>query len=48
MCSFDHYNIITDRIIACNMKSVPLKEGELDIAVFPLSLMGTLQDFVSS
>ena len=40
MCSFDHYNIITDRIIACNMKSVPLKEGELDIAVFPLSLMG--------
>lgn len=40
MCSFDHHNIINDRIIACDMKSVPLKDGELDIAVFSLSLMG--------
>ncbi|MGC1927827.1 MAG: helicase-related protein [Candidatus Nitrosopolaris sp.] len=40
MYSLDHHNIINEKIIACNMKSVPLKDGELDIAVFSLSLMG--------
>ena len=41
MYSFDHHNIINEKIIACDMKSVPLKEnGKLDVAVFCLSLMG--------
>jgi hypothetical protein len=40
MYSFDHHNIINEKIMACDMKSVPLKDGELDIAVFSLSLMG--------
>ena len=41
MYNFDHHNIINDKIIACDMKSVPLKEdGKLDVAVFCLSLMG--------
>ena len=39
--SFDHHNILNDKIIACDIKSVPLKrDGQLDIAVFCLSLMG--------
>jgi ribosomal RNA-processing protein 8 len=38
---FDHHKILNDKIIACDMKSVPLKrDGQLDIAVFCLSLMG--------
>jgi superfamily II DNA or RNA helicase len=38
--SFDHHNILNDKIIACDIKSVPLKrDGQLDIAVFCLSLM---------
>lgn len=41
MYNFDHHNIINDKIIVCDMKSVPLKEdGKLDVAVFCLSLMG--------
>ncbi len=40
MYIFDHHNIINEKIIACNMKSVPVNDGELDIAVFSLSLMG--------
>jgi ribosomal RNA-processing protein 8 len=41
MYNFDHHNILNDKIIACDMKSVPLKEnGKLDVAVFCLSLMG--------
>ena len=41
MYSFDHHNILNEKIIACNMKSVNhVKDGELDIAVFSLSLMG--------
>ena len=41
MYNFDHHNVINDKIIACDMKSVPLKEdGMLDVAVFCLSLMG--------
>jgi len=39
--SFDHHNIINDKIITCDMKLVPLKgNGQLDVAVFCLSLMG--------
>jgi hypothetical protein len=41
MYNFDHHNIINDKIIVCDMKSVPLKEdGKLDVVVFCLSLMG--------
>jgi len=40
MYSFDHHKILNDRIIPCDMKSVPLHNGQLDIAVFCLSLMG--------
>jgi superfamily II DNA or RNA helicase len=40
MYSFDHHNIINEKIIPCNMKSVPVKDGGLDIAVFSLSIMG--------
>jgi superfamily II DNA or RNA helicase len=41
MYNFDHHNIINDKIIACDMKSVPLREdGKLGAAVFCLSLMG--------
>ncbi len=39
MYSFDHHKILNDRIIPCDMKSVPLHNGQLDIAVFCLSLM---------
>lgn len=37
--SFDHV-AINDKVIPCNMKAVPLNDGDLDIAVFSLSLMG--------
>jgi hypothetical protein len=40
MYSFDHHSILNENITACDMKSVPLKGGELSIAVFCLSLMG--------
>ena len=41
MYNFDHHNIINDKIIACDMKSVQFKEnGKYDVAVFCLSLMG--------
>jgi ribosomal RNA-processing protein 8 len=34
MYNFDHHSIVNDKIIACDMKSVPLKkDGQLDIAV---------------
>ena len=39
MYSFDHHEILDHRIIPCDIKSVPLKNGQLDIAVFCLSLM---------
>jgi hypothetical protein len=40
--SFDHNNILNDKIIACDIKdgSKYIEDGELDIAVFSLSLMG--------
>jgi Hypothetical methyltransferase len=39
--SFDHHNILNENIIACDMKSIDsLRDGDLDIAVFSLSLMG--------
>jgi ubiquinone/menaquinone biosynthesis C-methylase UbiE len=37
--SFDHV-AITDKVIACDMKPVPLPDEAIDIAVFSLSLMG--------
>jgi SAM-dependent methyltransferase len=37
--SFDHI-AINEKITACNMKSVPLEDGYLDIIIFSLSLMG--------
>jgi hypothetical protein len=40
MYNFDHDKVLNDKIVACDMKSVPLKQdGQLDIAVFCLSLM---------
>jgi hypothetical protein len=38
--SFDHHNILNENIIPCDMKSVQLNDGDLDVAVFSLSLMG--------
>ena len=38
--SFDHHNILNKKIIPGDMKSISLKDGDLDIAVFSLSLMG--------
>jgi hypothetical protein len=42
MYNFDHHNILNDKIIACDMKSVKeyLEDGKLEVAVFCLSLMG--------
>ena len=40
MYNFDHHNILNSKITACDMKSVPIKDGLLDVAVFCLSLMG--------
>jgi hypothetical protein len=37
--SFD-FVAIDEKVSSCDMKSVPLTDGELDIAVFSLSLMG--------
>jgi hypothetical protein len=37
--SCDHV-AINDKVTACDMKSVPLPDGSLDIVVFSLSLMG--------
>lgn len=37
--SFDHV-AINDKVTACDIKSVPLADEALDIAVFSLSLMG--------
>jgi len=38
--TFDHHNILAeDKITACDMKNTPLHKGELDVAVFSLSLM---------
>lgn len=39
--SFDHHNIINEKIIPCDMKSVPINDEILDVAIFSLSLMGT-------
>jgi superfamily II DNA or RNA helicase len=41
MYIFDHHNILNEKIISCDMKSVPIKDEKLDIAIFSLSLMGT-------
>ena len=38
--SFDHNNIDDERIFCCDIASVPLEDGQLDVAVFSLSLMG--------
>ena len=38
--SFDHHNVLNENIIPCDMKSVKLDHGDLDVAVFSLSLMG--------
>ncbi len=40
--SFDHNNIMNDKIIACDIKDVSkhIRDRELDIVVFSLSLMG--------
>jgi ribosomal RNA-processing protein 8 len=40
MYNFDPHKILNERIIACDMRSIPLKNGQLDIAAFCLSLMG--------
>lgn len=37
--SFDHVSI-NERVTACDMRSVPLPDGSLDVVVFSLSLMG--------
>jgi len=37
--SFDHY-AINEKVTACDMKNVPIKEGKLDVIVLSLSLMG--------
>lgn len=37
--SFDHV-AINDKVVACDMAHVPLEKGELDVAIFCLSLMG--------
>ncbi|MFZ9739016.1 MAG: helicase-related protein [Prochlorotrichaceae cyanobacterium] len=37
--SFDHV-AISDRVLACDMARIPLKDGVLDVAIFSLSLMG--------
>ncbi|XP_065668914.1 uncharacterized protein LOC100202612 isoform X2 [Hydra vulgaris] len=38
---------VNNRVVACDMKKVPLKNEIIDIAVFCLSLMGTnLEDFI--
>jgi ubiquinone/menaquinone biosynthesis C-methylase UbiE len=34
------YVAINDNVTACDMRSVPLPDEELDIAIFSLSLMG--------
>jgi hypothetical protein len=36
--SFDHV-AINDKVIACDIKKVPLADDALDVAVFSLSLM---------
>ena len=37
--SFDHV-AINDKVIACDMRKVPLADEALDVAIFSLSLMG--------
>ena len=37
--SFDHI-VINEKVISCDMRSVPLEDGYLDVIVFSLSLMG--------
>jgi Hypothetical methyltransferase len=45
--SFDHVSI-NNNVTACNMKSVPLPNDALDVAVFSLSLMGrNWQQYIS-
>ena len=34
MYSFDYHNILNERITQCDMKSIPLKDGKLDIVNF--------------
>ena len=38
--SFDHV-AVNDSVSACDMADVPIDDGELDVAVFCLSLMGS-------
>jgi ubiquinone/menaquinone biosynthesis C-methylase UbiE len=37
--SFDHL-AINDKVVACDIKKVPLADEALDVAIFSLSLMG--------
>lgn len=38
--SFDHNSRDDDRIFCCDIADVPLEDGQLDVAIFSLSLMG--------
>lgn len=45
--SFDHVGV-NNKVKACDMKSVPLPDEAIDIAVFSLSLMGrNWQDYIT-
>lgn len=38
---------VNESVVACDMSSVPLEDGSVDVAVFCLSLMGTnLNDYI--
>jgi hypothetical protein len=38
--SYDHVAIDPERVVACDIAHVPLDDGQLDLAIFCLSLMG--------
>lgn len=38
--SFDHNSLEDDGVICCDMSNVPLKDEQLDVVIFSLSLMG--------
>lgn len=39
--SFDHNSLDDKDVICCDIVDVPLKDGQLDVAIFSLSLMGS-------
>jgi len=44
--SFDLVSV-NERVVACDIRSVPLKNAVLDVAIFSLALMGTnFTDFI--